>query len=107
YNQEAKKWVANSPTRFINQKIVRRSHALMEYPYGKCTFSEGEATKTYFGALLICFGALAFGLLFSLPPLRWLVKKLIPQGTGPSKKVRESGCINGTLVGVTEAQVSV
>jgi short subunit dehydrogenase-like uncharacterized protein len=42
------------------------------------------------------------GLCMLLPPFRSLMKKLLPQGSGPSEKVMRSGHFTTKVIGVTE-----
>lgn len=100
----------------INEKVVRRSNALLNYRYGK-DFSYEEAIFTGRGAtgwMLAVLGALGARLLMlalSFFPTRELLKKYVlpKSGEGPSAKVRENSsyeivqtgkCEDGTIIQV-------
>lgn len=80
-----------------NTRIVRRSHALAGLPYG-AGFVYREvmampANARGFGlAAAFTAGLGAFAVVMTLPPLRELLAKKLPQpGEGPSKEAREKG----------------
>ena len=89
----------------INTRVVRRSHALRDYPYGK-EFRYDEAMisgaglsgrlKGYAG--LVALGAMMAGKPDSL--YKKILNKFFPEpGEGPSKAEREAGFWNFTVVG--------
>lgn len=90
----------------INTKIVRRSNALLGYPYGK-DFRYEEAILTGSGPLgcmkatIGAVGGRAFMLAMAFSPVRWLLKRyVLPRpGQGPSQSVRENGYYDLILVG--------
>ena len=82
----------------INTRIVRRSHALRGWPYGRdfryseC-MSTGRSAAGWFRAWALAGGVSGLVLAGSIKPLRQLLaRRLLPQpGHGPSKEARESG----------------
>lgn len=90
----------------VNSKIVRRTNALLGYPYGE-HFRYEEAslvgpgaagwTRATIEALRYC----GFLLVMAMPPTRWLLKRyLLPgSGEGPSREICESGSWELILVG--------
>ena len=90
----------------INTKIVRRSNALLGYPYGE-NFRYEEAILTGRGpvgcviAAIGAVGAGAFRLAMALSPSRWLLQRsVLPKpGRGPGQSVRENGYYDLILVG--------
>jgi len=76
YDDDFKAWISPFVMAGINTRVVRRSHALQAYPYGK-DFRYEEATLVGNG--------------FS--------KKLTARGEGPSKEDRENGFYNIVLLG--------
>lgn len=108
YNKDAGAWTAPFVMAAVNTRVVRRSHALLGYPYGR-NFRYSEATMTGKGpggslrARLMSFGIGAFMLASSIDfTRRWIVEKLIPApGEGPSRTERENGYFNLLLLGKT------
>lgn len=89
----------------INTKVVRRSNALMGYPYGR-EFHYEEAILTGDGVggwIKGSLGALATGVFMralALGPTRRLLTKVLPKpGEGPSEKLRQSGGFEMLFVG--------
>ncbi len=106
YDQDLKAWTMPffmSPT---NTRIVRRSNALLGYPYGE-DFRYGEATLVGSGALgwlratTGAIGVCGFMLALALPPTRWLLRRFVlpKPGEGPSRSLRESGFFDLILTG--------
>lgn len=99
-------WIAPFIMASINTRIVRRSNALMEYPYGR-DFRYSEAVLTGAGvtgrirATLIAAGLSAFLAGAVFPPSRALMNRfLLPQpGQGPSRQQRDSGFFDLRLRG--------
>ncbi|EJD36810.1 hypothetical protein AURDEDRAFT_92562 [Auricularia subglabra TFB-10046 SS5] len=93
-----------------NRLIVQRTWGLLEQqtagaskafvPYG-ADFKYDEVALAP-SALSAFFGGLSslssFYLFSTLPPVRWLVTKLTPPGTGPSESALKSGHLNATNV---------
>ncbi len=92
----------------MNSKVVRRSNAIMGYPYGR-DFSYQETALTHggIGGWWAAMQYALFGrlLLFAMaiPVTRSLLQRhVLPKsGEGPSKEVRESGSYELVLVGET------
>ena len=90
----------------MNTKIVRRSNALLGYPYGK-DFRYEEASLVGSGpvgwmrAKAQALGYVTFILAVAMPPTRWLLKKFVlpKSGEGPSQEKRETGVWRLVLVG--------
>jgi short subunit dehydrogenase-like uncharacterized protein len=81
----------------INTKVVRRSNALMGYPYGReFRYEEamltGDGARGWITASLGALGTDVFMRALALGPARWLLKKVLPKpGEGPSEKLRQTG----------------
>ncbi len=98
WDPDVASWVAPFVMATINSKVVRRSNALMDYPYGR-EFRYGEGVMTGHGpagwaraaALTAALGGFLTGT--SIGPLRTLMNRLVlPQpGEGPSTREREDG----------------
>ena len=81
----------------INTKILRRSNALLGYPWGKdFRYEESMATGTGLGgrvrAWAVAGGLGGFMAAAAAGPTRRLLKRVLPApGEGPDRKARESG----------------
>lgn len=109
FNELANAWTAPFIMSVINTRIVRRSNALMKYPYGK-DFRYNESvlmgkgglgwlkSATYTAGLGAFLAASSFG-----PTRHMVIEKLLPKpGEGPSKEERENGFFNILLIGRTK-----
>uniref|UniRef100_A0A0G4HRI9 Saccharopine dehydrogenase NADP binding domain-containing protein n=1 Tax=Chromera velia CCMP2878 TaxID=1169474 RepID=A0A0G4HRI9_9ALVE len=77
----------------VNAKVVRGTASRLPEMYGK-NFQYFESMKVPNGLIAYLAGgflALAFGILVFLPPARWLLRKLMPQGSGPSEELMNTG----------------
>ena len=101
YDEEAKAWTAPFVMAGINTKVVRRSHALADLPYGD-DFRYAEAVMTGRGiggwfkgvVVTVGLGALITGASFGWS--RNLLKRFVlPEpGEGPDRDARENGFFN-------------
>ncbi|MDP3234413.1 MAG: saccharopine dehydrogenase NADP-binding domain-containing protein [Myxococcales bacterium] len=90
-------WTAPFVMASVNTRVVRRSNALLGYPYGReldyreVTALRGGVKGLAFGAAMTAgMGALVASQLF--PPTKKLVQRLLPSpGEGPDKAVRDAG----------------
>lgn len=118
YSDLAKTWTAPFVMATINTKVVRRSHALLGYPYGRdFSYSEAMMTGAGFGGWLKATGiayflgaailAVSFG--FSRRFLERFV--LTKPGDGPDKITRETGFFDlrqyGTLADDTQIRSKI
>lgn len=90
----------------MNAKVVRRSNAIMDYPYGRdFSYEETALTRRGIGGWAAAIGYAVFGRLLliamSIPATRGLLQRhVLPEsGEGPSKEVRESGSYELVQVG--------
>lgn len=93
----------------INTKVVRRSNALMEFPYGRDfryseAMSTGKGMKGWTRAVAVTGALGGFVAAASQPTLRKkVVERFLPKpGEGPSQHDRESGFFVSRFVGVAE-----
>ena len=90
-------WTAPFVMATINTKILRRSNALLGYPWGKdFRYEESMATGTGLGgrvrAWAVAGGLGGFMAAAAAGPTRRLLKRVLPApGEGPDRKARESG----------------
>ncbi len=97
YDEEFGAWVAPFMMAPINTKVVRRSNALMGFPYGR-DFRYDEGMLMPFGlwglplAAGVSAGTAAISLAASFGTVRRALARALPQpGQGPSRRVREAG----------------
>ncbi len=107
YNAEAKSWTAPFVMAAVNTKVVRRSHALLGYPYGK-DFRYQEAVMTGDGptgwakgaAMTAALGGLVVGASYSASR-KLLQKFVLPEpGEGPDAEMQQKGFFNLLQIGV-------
>ena len=107
YNDDAKSWTAPFVMAAVNTKVVRRSHALLGYPYGK-DFRYQEAVLTGAGpagwakgaAMTAALGALVAGASFSATR-KLLQKFILPEpGEGPDEEMQQEGFFNLMQIGL-------
>ena len=109
WDGDLKTWTGPFMMAAINTRIVRRSNALLGYPWGSdFRYSECQAFSKGLGGLVgataLTLGFGAFFVLATLGPTRGLVAKLVPSpGEGPSKAERDAGFFVVKLVGLPEA----
>lgn len=106
YYAESDTWTAPFVMAAVNTRVVRRTNALLHYPYGR-DFRYSEATMTGAGSsgwmksAVTTAGLGGFMLASSFDFSRsLLVNRVLPKpGEGPSKEQREAGFFNLLLVG--------
>ena len=106
YRDEVKSWTAPFVMAAVNTKVVRRSHALAGYPYGK-DFRYEEAVITGDGpggwvkgtTMIALLASVVIGA--SIAPTRALLQKFIlaKPGEGPDEELQQSGFYNLVQVG--------
>ncbi len=105
YDEDAKAWICPFIMATINTKVVRRSHALRGFPYGKnFRYEEAMMTGSGLSGRMKGYAALAAtGLMMSAKPdslLKKGIDYLLPApGEGPSLEQRENGFFNMSLLG--------
>lgn len=104
-------WVAPFIMASVNTRVVRRSNALLGYPYGKkLRYAEVSGMKrgpkaffkaaTFTAGLGLFVGSLMFG------PTRKLVESRLPKpGEGPSEQTRKNGFLRVRVFGESESGV--
>ncbi len=105
FDEDAKSWITPFIMATINTRVVRRSHALQNFPYGK-DFQYDEATMTGSGFSGRAKGnvmLMTTGLMMSAKSgsfLKNTMNRFLPKpGEGPSKAKRESGFYKILLIG--------
>ncbi len=92
----------------MNSKVVRRTNAIMGYPYGQdFRYEETGLTRAGIGGWWAAMSATLFGRLFltamAVPTTRRILqRRVLPKsGEGPGKEVRETGSYEIVMVGKT------
>ena len=106
YHEGSGAWTAPFVMAAVNTRVVRRTNALLQFPYGR-DFKYSEATMTGSGpggwmkSAMTTAGLGGFMLAISFDFSRSvLVSRVLPKpGEGPSKEQREAGFFNLLLVG--------
>ncbi|KAJ3159193.1 hypothetical protein HK101_001116 [Irineochytrium annulatum] len=103
YEPVTKKWQTYFVMEATNTRYVRRTWGLFKKAYGEnFKYSETMAASNVIFAFLTSLTiSLGIVMLF-FPPFRWAVKKIVPQGSGPSEKAMKNGYFTTKLVGVAE-----
>jgi len=106
YRDDAKSWTAPFVMAGVNTKVVRRSHALAGYPYGK-DFLYDESVLTGRGvsgwlkgaAMIAGLGTLVS--FASFAPTRKLLQRFVlsSPGEGPDRELQQSGFFNLSQIG--------
>ena len=98
YHPQARSWTAPFVMANVNTRVVRRTHALLGYPWGE-DFAYHEAIATgkglagWFRAAVITAGLTAFVFAASFDFTRRLLERFVlpKPGEGPDRDARESG----------------
>lgn len=106
YSEDARSWTAPFVMAGVNTKVVRRSHALAGYPYGK-EFCYDEVVMTGRGvrgritAYTVVLGLAALVLAASFAPTRKLLQRFViaKPGEGPDRALQKSGFFNLLQIG--------
>ena len=98
YDEGLQKWQAPFLMELINMRTVRRSNYLLNYG-PNFNYCEGTASSNIFSAALISMASNMVTLSLILPPFRWLLSKIFPAGSGPSKEKRLNGSFKIKLFG--------
>lgn len=110
YSPEMGRWTAPWFMASVNTRVVRRSHALLGYPWGRdFRYSEVLSLEAGPAGFLKAVGVTAsmgaaLGLMGVGPIRRLLAEKVLPKpGEGPSAEAREKGFFKLYLVGEGES----
>ena len=106
FDKKSNSYIAPFIMATINTKVVRRSNALSNYPYGKdFLYDESMMVGKGFGGRLKGFGVLAtLGMAMASPDsmIGKVAGKFLPEpGEGPSKEERENGFYKFLFFGKT------
>jgi short subunit dehydrogenase-like uncharacterized protein len=108
FDREAGQWTAPFVMAGINTRVVHRTNALLDYPYGRdfryaeyVGFGRGPRAAAMAAAMMA--GIAGFVLLSINDLTRPLLQRLLPQGgEGPSEEAREQGRWRVILRGFTD-----
>jgi short subunit dehydrogenase-like uncharacterized protein len=65
-----------------NSRIVRRSQALLNYPFANFSYSETQGYKSRLALWAGTFGLAVLGVMMALPPTRWLLFRFVLPAPG-------------------------
>lgn len=105
YDKDAESWAMPFVMAPVNCRIIRRSNALLGYPYGNaCSVGEVMEVPGPLSGSLMVSGLALFGALFYMRPTRWVLQKTVlpAPGEGPSKETRDNGYFNLRAIAVGE-----
>lgn len=93
YDRDFKRWTSPFIMALINTRIVRRSNALLGFPWGEeFRYDEAQLSRSRFTAARDSLAAGMGMASLALPPTRKLAQRFLPDpGEGPSRKQREAG----------------
>jgi short subunit dehydrogenase-like uncharacterized protein len=99
-------WTAPSPMAPVNERVVRRSNALLEYPYGRefrCSevIPTGRSVAGAAGSTLIAGGFGLFSAAMSIAPIRSVMSRFVfpAPGEGPSEQQIAAGYFTVRVLG--------
>jgi len=98
-------WVAPFIMAACNTRIVRRTNAVLGYPYGRNfrydeAIATGRGPKGFAAASGISAGTMGMVVAMTVPPLRKISQRYLPKpGQGPTREQRETGFFVYELVG--------
>ena len=106
YREDVRSWTAPFVMAGVNTKVVRRSHALAGFPYGR-NFRYDESVRTGRGfagwlkgtLMTLTLGAIVF--LASFAPTRNMLQRFVlaKPGEGPGRKLQQEGFFNLMQIG--------
>ena len=107
YREDAKAWTAPFVMAGVNTKVVRRSHALAGYPYGKDfrydeSVLSGRGFSGWLKGTVMTLGLGAIVFLASFTPTRNLLQRFVlsKPGEGPDRELQREGFFNLMQIGV-------
>ncbi len=107
YREDAQCWTAPFVMAGVNTKVVRRSHALADYPYGKdFRYDEsviaGRGFTGWFKGAVMTLGIGALVFFASFTPTRNFLQRyvLAKPGEGPDRELQRTGFFNLMQIGV-------
>jgi len=106
YSDDLKSWTAPFVMAGVNTKIVRRSHALAGYPYGKDfrydeSVSTGEGVSGWSKGMIMTLGLGSVVMLASFTPTRNFLERFVlsKPGEGPNRELQQTGFFNLVQIG--------
>ena len=102
YDKDFKQWTSPFVMAGVNTRVVRRSHALLGFPWGEdFRYDEAVLNRSRVEATAIAMGTGVGMIAMGLRPARKVAAKLLPApGDGPSRRQRENGYWEALFHGV-------
>lgn len=106
FDARLQRWTAPFLMAGINTRIVRRSNALLDYPYGQdFRYDEAVAAQGRMQARAIGLGLAAATVGGVFGPTRWLMRRFLPApGEGPTPAQRQAGFFEIRLLGASDGE---
>ena len=104
YDSEIDRWLAPFVMASINTRVVHRSNALADYPWGKdFLYDESTMAKSRLAATAMTAGLGGFMAMVAIKPTRWILQKIaLPApGEGPTPQQQEAGFYDLRFFGKT------
>jgi short subunit dehydrogenase-like uncharacterized protein len=93
FDRDFRQWTSPFVMAGVNTRVVRRSHALLGFPWGEdFRYDEAVLNRSRVEATVIAMGTSASMMTLAMGPTRKLAQRFLPApGDGPSRRVREKG----------------
>lgn len=110
FDEDFDQWVGPFVMAAVNTRVVHRSNALLQKPYGEdFSYSEamlmGKGGKGKTRARNMGWGLNIFMVLAAIGPTRWLLEKFVlpKPGEGPTPDEQLNGCFDYRFIGKTDS----
>ena len=105
FDPDHNRWTAPFIMAAINNRVVRRSAALLGYASDQFRYDEAMACPSKRRAKMMARSIQALTIFAALSPTRWMLQRFLPKpGQGPDKEQRERGCFELHLIARTTDQ---
>lgn len=105
FEPKIKKWIGPFVMTAVNASCLKRSNAVNQYT-DKLLYREGLVYPNFGAAFVSMIGLIVFATALSIPPLQWLLRKLVlpAPGQGPSVKSMDAGFLQLTAFATTNTK---
>ncbi|MCB1705103.1 MAG: saccharopine dehydrogenase NADP-binding domain-containing protein [Halioglobus sp.] len=102
YDEDFEQWTSPFIMAAVNTRVVRRSNALLDFPWGEdFRYSEATLETSRFKATRNSVAGLVGMVALALGPTRRLVQRFLPKpGEGPTREQREAGYYELFFLGI-------
>lgn len=105
YEPRIKKWIGPFVMTAVNASCLKRSNTVNQYT-DKLFYREGLVYPNFGAAFVSMMGLIVFATALSIPPLQWLLRKLVlpAPGQGPSVRTMDAGYLQLTGYATTNTK---